>query len=79
MIFAANQEGLIILGIILGFFAAVALIAFIVYRVTHPKLKNEKPTEEQVLKEEMDRVLKPIEDEKIAEEISKYKDENDEE
>lgn len=79
MIYEANAQGLIILGILLGFFAAVALIAFIVYRLTHPKLKNEKPTEEQILKEEMDRVLKPIEDEKVAEEVSKYKEKDDEE
>ncbi len=77
MILEANTNGLIILGIILGFFAVVALVAYIIYRTTHIKLKNEKPSEEEILKEEMDRVLKPVEDDKVAEEISKYKDEED--
>ena len=60
MIYEANAQGLIILGIILGFFALVALVAFLIYRFTHLKIKNEKPSEEEVLKEEMDRLLKPI-------------------
>ena len=71
------QEVAILLGI-LGVTGAIALVSFLVYRYTHPKLKeNDKPTEEQILHEEMDRYLKPIEDEEIRKEVENYKEKDD--
>ena len=69
---------LIILLIILGIIGAIALVSFIIYRYTHPRLKeNDKPTEEEILKEEMDRFLKPIEDEEVRREVEQYKEKDD--
>ena len=71
------KEVIILLAII-GFTAAIALVAFVVYRFTHPRLKDsDKPTEEQILHEEMDRVLKPIEDDEVRKEIENYKEKDD--
>lgn len=75
----AEINPLIILAIIVGSFALIALLAFIIYRLLHPKLKDEdKPTDEQMLQESLDRVLEPIEDEKTAEAVASYHDKEDE-
>ena len=72
------MQTLIILLAILGVTGLIALITYIIYRYTHPRLKeNDKPTEEQILNEEMDRVLKPIEDEELRKEIEEYKEKDD--
>ena len=42
-----------------------------------PKLKEEKPSDEDILNEEMTRILQPIDDPETAKEVSEYK--NDEE
>ena len=71
-------QQLLILLIILGVAGAIALVFFIIYRFTHPRLKeNDKPTEEQILREEMDRILKPIDDETIRKEVEDYKEKDD--
>ena len=75
-----NRSGLITFIAIVAVAALIAIVAFVIHRFLHPKLKseNEKPSEEEIMKEELDRVLQPIEDEKTAEEINNYKDdEND--
>lgn len=66
--------------IILTICAVIAIVAFAFYRLSHPKLKENKPTEEQkeqFLQEELDRVLKPIEDEETAKKVSEYKDDEE--
>ncbi len=66
--------------IILTICAVIAIVAFALYRLFHPKLKENKPTEEQkeqFLQEELDRVLKPIEDEETAKKVSEYKDDEE--
>ncbi len=74
-----ENSGIILL-IIIGIAAVIALITFIIYRLTHPKLKDKpKIDENQALKEELDRVLEPVDDEKIAKDISEYKSPEDEE
>ena len=67
-------EGLVILLVVLGFTAVIAILAYIIYRVLRPKLKEEKPSEEEILQDELNRVLQTVEDEKAAEEIAKYKE-----
>ena len=66
--------------IVVGVFAVIAIIAFIVYRLLRPKLKEkeEKPTEEQYAKESLDRILQPVEDDKVSKEIQDYKQNDDE-
>ena len=71
---SANMSPVIIFLIVLGVTAVVALVAFIIYRTIRPKLKEEKPSEEEILKDEMNRVLQDVEDEEVAKQISDYKD-----
>ena len=72
-----NWGGIITLIAILATAGVIAIVAFIIHRVMHPKLKtdDEKPSEDQIMQEELDRVLQPVEDEETAKEISEYKDE----
>ena len=64
----------IIFLIVLGVAAIIALLAFIIYRTILPRLKEEKPSEEEILQDEMKRVLQDVEDEEVAKQISDYKD-----
>ena len=67
-----------ILLIILGAAAVIALVAFLIYLYLKPKLKkDDKPTDEQIVREEMERVLKPIEDEETAKAVEQYKEEDE--
>ena len=71
------SDGLKIFLVDLGAVVAIALIASSIYMYLKPRLKrDDKPTEEQILHEEMDRVLKPIDDEETAKAIEQYKDED---
>lgn len=72
------MNGGIIFLIILGAAAVIALIAFLIYLYLKPKLKkDDKPTEEQIVREEIERVLKPIDDEETAKAVEQYKDEDE--
>lgn len=77
----ANLDGLWIFLIVLGFFALIAIVAFILHKLLRPKLKQkeeDKPTEADYAKEELDRVLQPVEDEQVSKEIQDYKQNDDE-
>ena len=64
--------------IVLGAVAFIALVAFLLYLYIKPKLKiDDKPSEEQLVQEEMNRILKPIEDDETAKAVSEYKDEEE--
>ena len=65
---------IIIFLIVLGVVAVVALVAFIIYRTIRPRLKEEKPSEAEILQDEMNRVLQDVEDEEVAKQINDYKD-----
>ena len=65
---------IVILLIVLGVAAIIALVAYIIYRLLRPKLKEEKPSEEEILQEEMNRVLQDVEDPEAAKQISNYKE-----
>ena len=65
---------IVILLIVLGVAAIIALVAYIIYRLLRPKLKEEKPSEEEILQDEMNRVLQDVEDEQVAKQISDYKE-----
>ena len=78
----ADLSGLWIFLIILGFFGLIAIVAFIIHKLLRPKLKEKeesKPTEQDYAKEELDRVLQPVEDEQVSKEIQDYKQNDDEE
>ena len=78
----ADLSGLWVFLIVIGAFSFIAVIAFIIYRLLRPKLKGEEvdkeKTEEDYAKENLDRVLEPVEDEKISKEIQDYKQDDDE-
>ena len=65
---------LIVFIVIIGATAIVALLAFILYRILRPRLKEDKPSDEEILEDEMKRVLQDVEDEEVAKQISDYKD-----
>ena len=67
-------SSLIVFIVVIGVAGVVALLAFILYRVLRPRLKEEKPSDEEILKDEMSRVLQDVEDEEVAKQISDYKD-----
>ncbi len=78
----ADMAGVWIFLIIISFFGIIAIVAFILHRVLRPKIKDkeeEKPTEQDYAKEELDRVLQPVEDDKVSKEIQDYKQNDDEE
>ena len=68
---------LLLLLIIVGIAAIVAVVAFGIYRYLHPKLNEEKPSEEEFVQEELDRILKPIEDDETAKKVNEYVDKED--
>ena len=78
----ADIQPFIILLIVIGAFALIAIVAYVIYRLLRPKLKDEgkeQKTEQDYAKEELDRILQPVEDENLAKEISDYRQNDDEE
>ena len=73
------NQGLMIFLIVLGVAFAIGAVSLLLYfLLLRPKLKkDDKPTEEQILREEMDRILKPIEDEEIAKKVEEYKEDEE--
>ena len=72
------NSGVVIFLIILGVAIGIGLVAFLIYLYLKPKLKkDDKPTEEQIVREEMERLLKPIDDEETAKAVEQYKDEDE--
>ena len=68
------MNALIILLVIIGVAGVVAIVAYVLYRVLRPRLKEEKPSDEEILQDEMKRVLQDVEDEEVAKQISDYKE-----
>lgn len=64
--------------IIIAFAAVIAIVAFAIYRILMPKLKEDKPSDEEILSEELTRILEPIDDPETAKKVSEYKNEEDE-
>jgi flagellar biosynthesis/type III secretory pathway M-ring protein FliF/YscJ len=67
-------QSIIILIAVIAAAGLIALVAFIIYRVLRPRLKEEKPSDEQILQDEMNRVLQDVEDPETAKQISDYKE-----
>lgn len=77
MVLALNS-GVIVFLIVLGAAVGIGLVAFLIYLYLKPKLKkDDKPSEEEIVREEMDRILKPIDDEETAKAVEQYKDEEE--
>ena len=69
-------SSVLILIIVISVTAIIALLAFILYRVLRPRLKEEKPSEEEILEDEMKRVLQDVEDDEVARQINSYKEDD---
>ena len=67
-------QGVLILLVVIAVTAVIAIVAFIIYRILRPRLKEEKPSEEEILQDELNRVLQTVEDDQAAEEIANYKE-----
>ena len=77
MILQVNTNLLVIL-IVIGAAFIIGLVAFLIHLYLKPKLKkDDKPTDEQIVQEEINRVLKPIDDDETAKAVEDYKDEED--
>ena len=68
------METLKIFLIVLLVAAVVGIVAFVLYRILRPRLKEDKPSDEEILEDEMKRVLQDVEDEDVAKQISDYKE-----
>jgi len=67
-------QNVLILIIIICIAGIVALLAYVLYRFLRLRLKEDKPSEEEILQDEMNRVLQDVEDENVARQINEYKD-----
>ena len=74
----AISPGLLTFLIVLGAAAVIAIVAFLIYLSLKPKLKiDDKPSDEEIVKEEINRILVPVEDEDTARAIAQHKDDED--
>ena len=69
-------DSVIILLVVIAVAGVVGLVAYVLYRIIRPRLKEEKPTEEEILQDEMNRVLQDVEDEEVAKQINDYKEDD---
>ena len=78
--FAGEMNGFVIFAIVLGIFALIAIVAFVIYRFLKPKLKEQETpkTEKDYAQEELDRRLEPVDDEQARKAIEDYKPTDDE-
>ena len=77
MILETLAPGFIFL-IVLAAAGVIAIIAFLLFLFLRPKLKgNDKPSEQEIVEEEMNRILKPVDDEDTAKAIEAYKEEDE--
>ena len=70
------MDPILVFLIVFGVAAIIGLIAFIIYRTLRPQLKEDKPSDEQILQDEMNRVLQDVEDEEVAKQINDYKEDD---
>lgn len=63
--------------IIIGVFAGIALLAFLIYKIISGKNKTKAPSEKEVAKEELNRLLEDVDDEETSKKIQNYKDEDE--
>lgn len=77
-IYAGAGKELLVLVAIIAVAGTIALVSFLLYRYLHPKMKQtEVVDEKEAVKEELERILEPVEDDKIADEIANYVDDED--
>ena len=79
-IYADQFQGWAIFLIVLGFFAVIAIVAYIIHRILRFRLKEDdkkEKDEKEFAQEELDRILQPVEDEEVAKQISDYKEDDE--
>ena len=76
-ILAADFPPWAIFLIVLGVFAFIAIVAYIIHRILRFRLKEDEHKEDDEQKfaqEELDRILQPVEDDEISKQIQDYKE-----
>ena len=78
-ILAADFPPWAIFLIVLGVFAFIAIVAYIIHRILRFRLKedeskNKEEDEKKFAEEELNRILQPVEDEEVAKQIEDYKE-----
>jgi len=81
MIIAADlwgqNLGWLIPVILVAFFGVIVLIVIMIRKYAKPFKNEEKPkSQEEIAQEELNRVLQPVEDEKAAEQMKEFDQEN---
>ncbi len=69
----------VILVSVLAAAIVIAIVAYVIYRTVRPKMKDEKPSDEEIVKEELDRLLTPIDDEETLAEMNEFARKEEEE
>ncbi|OPZ32123.1 MAG: hypothetical protein BWY98_01366 [Tenericutes bacterium ADurb.BinA155] len=63
--------------ILVAFFGVIVLIVIMIRKYAKPFKNEEKPkSQEEIAQEELNRVLEPVQDEKTAEQMQKFDQEN---
>lgn len=73
-----NNPAMILLLIVICF-GAIAGLVFLIRKVMFKNKQEEKPNEEDVVKENLDRFLEPVEDEYTKKEFEKYENKDEKE
>ena len=60
-------------------FAVIALVVFLIRYFLNKNNKEEKPTETQIVEEDLDRYLQPVDDEETKKAFDEYEKDNKEE
>ena len=72
-----NENNWAILLIIIVIAVCIGAIAYLIHRYINKNKKEEKPSDEEIAKETMDRFLVDVDDEKQKAEFDKYQKEHD--
>ncbi|MDR1697685.1 MAG: hypothetical protein LBR37_02055 [Erysipelotrichaceae bacterium] len=75
---AASDASIWIVIFLIAFFGGIALLTFILYRVLRLNKKDRlhKKSEDEIAREELNRVLEPIKDKEIQKQMNEYQKEN---
>ena len=74
-----SENNWIILVAVIVLAVIIGGIALLIHKILNKNKVDEKPTEEQIASETMDRYLEDVNDDKTKEEFEKYKNEKEKE
>ncbi len=74
-----SENNWIILVAVIGLAVIIGGVALLIHKILNKNKVDEKPTEEQIASETMDRYLEDVKDDKTKEEFEKYENEKEKE